>query len=463
MIKQFLERDFMLSSAKTLAKTTEEMQARTDDSEVIKKLMETAEVEETDLQEAKRELLKAITREEVRAPDKEDSVSFFPRDVIMSLTQSALQQYCETRKAQSIVEKTAEIKAAAPHGEIPVTDKELAPQLADFLSNDAPSKLFSDFELADIGWANCLLAIGVRNWRKPRAFNSTPAAPYKIGDRARVILVSDWGSGLPRAQKVAEAIRKELDDPAAADRDKHLIHLGDVYYSGWAAEYEKNFLGYWPVKAGEVDTVTSWSLNANHDMYSGGDGYFNCLLGDDRFKHQEKSSFFSLENDKWIVLGLDTGYSDNRVFDAHDLYGAQDQWAYDKLANAKGKKGIILSHHQPFSAYEKGGDKLLAKLRRPLDDDLVLAWFWGHEHRCALYEEREKIKYPRLIGHGGIPFYKEAGTLPTGVLYEYKDGFDDLFETWNYFGFVVLDFDAQQITARYINERGQEHRRETII
>lgn len=462
MIKQFLQRGFMLKSAETLARSLAETGRRAETSGEIKQLLETEEVAAVDLEEAGRELEAAIERERERVPDKEDKVSFFPRDAIMSLAQSALQQFCETKKPAEIIEKSAEIKAAAEHGEIPVADKELAPQLADFLSDRTQKKAFDDYELADIGWANCLLSIGVRNWRGLQLFNPRPATPYKIGNRARVVLLSDWGSGLPRAQKVTAAIRRELDDPAAGDRDKHVIHLGDVYYSGWAKEYEKNVLPYWAVRADEADRISSWALNANHDMYSGGDGYFNYLLGDPRFKHQEKSSFFSLENDRWMLLGLDTGYSENRIFDAHDLYGDQNRWVYEKLATAPDKSGILLSHHQPFSGFEKGGEKLLDKLRKPLDEKLVHTWFWGHEHRCAVYAERENIKNPRLIGHGGIPFYKSKGALPDGVLYEYRDGFDDYLETWNYFGFAVLDFDDAQITVRYINERGTEHHRETL-
>ena len=464
MIKQFLERDFMLKSAKTLAESIRETHQRAADSAEIKQLLETEQVAPVELEEASHELEAAIAREQQRVPDKEDKVSFFPRDAIMSLAQSALQQYCETKKPAEVVSKSEEIQAAAEHGEIPVAEKELAPELADFLSDRSQQKAFDDYELADIGWANCLLSIGVRNWRGLHPFNPKPAAPYRIGNRARVVLFSDWGSGLPRAQKVTAAMRKELDDPAAAERDKHVIHLGDVYYSGWAKEYEKNVLPFWAVKESEADLISSWSLNANHDMYSGGDGYFNYLLSDARFKNQEKSSFFSLENDNWMLLGLDTGYSENRVFDAHDLYGDQHRWVYEKLSNAGGKAGILMSHHQPFSAFEKGdgGVKLLDKLRRSLDENLVRAWFWGHEHRCALYVEREKIKYPRLIGHAGIPFYKSSGALPAGVLYEYSDGFDDFLETWNYFGFAVLDFDDDKITVRYINERGTEHYRETL-
>lgn len=464
MIKQILEKNFMLKSATTLRLSMNEMIQRAANSPEINRLLENEEVSVADLQEAEAELRQAIERESARAPEKEDHVSFFPRDAVISLAQSALQQYCEVKKPSEVIQKSDEIRAASEQGDIPVADRELSFKLQNFLADQTQRQLLDDYELADIGWANCLLSLGVRNWRGLHPFNPKPATPFKIGDNARVILFSDWGSGLPRAQKVSAEMRKELLDPAAAHRDKHVVHLGDVYYSGWAKEYEENVLPYWPVLAGEEDKFSSWSLNANHDMYSGGKGYFDYLLGDRRFKRQEKSSFFSLENDNWLLLGLDTGYHENRVFDAHDLYGEQDRWAYRQLSAADGKTGILLSHHQPFSAYEKGGEKLLDKLRSPLDEKLVQAWFWGHEHRCTFYEERENITYPRCIGHGGIPFYVDDGDLPTekGVLKEYRDGFDDLLEAWNYFGFVVLDFEGDKIHARYINERGDVHEQETL-
>ncbi len=444
MIKQFLEREFMLKSAFTLKQSIVETISRAESSPEVRQVLEENQVEAKELQEAQSELQEAINREQQRAQSKEDGVAFFPRDVVMSLAQSSLQQYCDVKKPSEIVQKTDEIRAASPQGEIPVADRELSAGLSDFLSEGTQRLLFNDFELADIGWANTLLAIGIRNWRKPYPFNDKPATPYRIGNNSRVILFSDWGSGLPRAQKIGQAIRKELLDPAAQNRDKHVIHLGDVYYSGWAQEYENNFLPYWPVQESEADTISSWSLNANHDMYSGGKGYFDYLLNDTRFKAQEKSSFFSLENDKWLLLGVDTGYHTNRIFDPHDLYGEQNLWVYDRLSKAKDKTGILLSHHQPFSAFEKGGEELLKKLRNPLDEKLIRAWFWGHEHRCTWYKERENIMYPRCIGHGGIPFYVKSGELPTdkGVIYEYREGFDDLIEAWNYFGFVVLDFEG---------------------
>ena len=61
---------------------------------------------------------------------------------------------------------------------------------------------------------------------------------------------------------------------------------------------------------------------------------------------------------------------------------------------------ILLSHHGPHSAFEGWYQipaKQLAKLiHRPV------TWFWGHEHRLAIYEKfsvKEGIEaYGRCIG-----------------------------------------------------------------
>jgi hypothetical protein len=458
MIKQLMERGFIHRSADTLSKVLESNVQQADSSQDLQKFMEQKDVKKADLEQAKQDLNEAIGREENRASKKEDKVVFFPRDPVISLVQSSLQDYCDTRKPNEIVKKSDAVRGAAAD-EIPITDKELSEDLRDFLAPEK-EKLFSDFEKLDLGWANCTLAAGLRAWRGRHPFNPSPATPYKIGNNARVILVSDWASGLPRARKVADAIRLRLNDAEAASRDKHVIHLGDVYYSGWANEYAANFLSCWPVD--KPEQASSWSLNANHDMYSGGKGYFEYLLADQRFQAQERSSFFSLENDNWQLLGLDTGYHTS-TFDPHDLYGDQNLWISQRLTNVD-KTGILLSHHQPFSAFESGGDKILEKLQGPLAAGHVRGWFWGHEHRCTLYKASHNIQYPRCIGHGGIPFYVETDPLPEdkGVIYEYRDGIEDLFELWNYFGFIVLDFDADVINVRYINELNNEHKSETF-
>ncbi len=57
-----------------------------------------------------------------------------------------------------------------------------------------------------------------------------------------------------------------------------------MYYSGLPNEVEQHVLTHWPVTAAQAAAgVTSWSLNGNHDMYSGGFGYYGTLLADSRF------------------------------------------------------------------------------------------------------------------------------------------------------------------------------------
>src|SRR5207237_885587 len=82
----------------------------------------------------------------------------------------------------------------------------------------------------------------------------------------------------------------------------------------WREEYERHFLPYWPHAEGDR-SLRSWALNGNHDMYSGGHGYFGFLLRDPRFAGQQGSSHFRLAGRWWQLLGLDTAYRD------HDLAG----------------------------------------------------------------------------------------------------------------------------------------------
>ena len=53
----------------------------------------------------------------------------------------------------------------------------------------------------------------------------------------------------------------------------------------------------------------------NHEMYSGGHSYFKTFLpklglfdADKKIISPQSASFFCLETDHWVILGLDTGY-----------------------------------------------------------------------------------------------------------------------------------------------------------
>ena len=115
--------------------------------------------------------------------------------------------------------------------------------------------------------------------------------PTAMPNQAQFALFSDWGTGLYGAQPIAETIaqRSDLD---------YVVHLGDVYYAGTPKEVANRFLALWP----QVEGATKLALNSNHEMYSGGHAYFEQTLP----AFGQKSSYFALQNDHWLVVGLDT-------------------------------------------------------------------------------------------------------------------------------------------------------------
>src|ERR1019366_4584627 len=77
----------------------------------------------------------------------------------------------------------------------------------------------------------------------------------------------------------------------------------------------------------------------------------------------------------------------------------------DKVNNAGGRKTILLSHHQLFTAYEKiEGQAVNQKLLAQLQDILpkLTVWFWGHEHNLVIYKPHLNV-LARCIGNGAFP------------------------------------------------------------
>ena len=385
----------------------------------------------------------------LRAP-KIDDVAYFSRDPVVSLAQSALDAYVDDRHVP-----TVDVVEASTH--LPLAADRSLEGVDLHVASDG-RRAFGAFELADVGWVASAMAAGLRQLRGRHPFTPRPASPLRISNHARLLLVGDWGTGLLRAQAVAGQMRRVLEDGMARGLDQHVVHLGDVYYSGWAWEYEKRFLAHWPVATGEAGRVSSWAVNGNHDMYSGGHGYFDHLLADPRFLGHEGSSFFSLHNDDWEILGLDTAWEDG------DLAEPQPEWVGQRLA-ASGRKLVLLSHHQLFSVYQRAGAALRSTLRGPLGTGRVRAWYWGHEHRCMLFRRYNGVEAARCIGHGGVPVYMWRDPkvpCPAPAVYEYRDRFWKGGEPWALFGFAVLDFDGPSARARYIDEHGVEHKSEQL-
>jgi hypothetical protein len=307
------------------------------------------------------------------------------------------------------------------------------------------------------------------------SFNPKPAEYEIATDDARIVIVGDWGSGLPRARQVAQFMAEEIAEGLSQNRPVHVIHLGDVYYSGDAVEIERRVLaeGMWPVTAEQArGGVTSWSLNGNHDMYCGGWGYFDTLLREERFANQqspdgEPTSFFRIKTPSWDLVGLDTSW-DPEVLSLGQRGVLADPQAtvVGGWASESDRKLMLLSHHQLVSAYDLKdlGTALPTKLAPVLDDGRVSAWLWGHEHRCMGFEAAHGIPFLRCIGHGGIPVPARdpAAALPAPGVWQEGGSFEENGAAWSSFGFAVLDFDGPRVVIRYRDDQGTQTRSEQI-
>jgi Calcineurin-like phosphoesterase len=305
-------------------------------------------------------------------------------------------------------------------------------------------------------------------------FNPAPAEYDELTDDARLVVVGDWGTGLPRAIDVAAHMRQAIEAGVASGRQVHVLHLGDVYYSGFESEDRRRFLDPWPVTPAQAAAgVTSWSLNGNHDMYSGGFGYFGTLLGDPRFRAQRSpdgkpTSFFRLRSPSWDFIGVDTAWDTDVTSDGQIAVLQDPQASYVAgVAEGSSRKLVLFSHHQLVSFYDQGdlGPTLPSKLAPVLRGDRVTAWWWGHEHRAITYGTAGGVRYPRCLGNGGVPIAPDpappAGSTP-GITWHSTRTVREDGQLRTRFGFAVLDLHPDRIEVAYVDDDGYTAHTETI-
>lgn len=241
-------------------------------------------------------------------------------------------------------------------------------------------------------------------------------APLPLPENATVALIADWGTGTPEAKALLERV--------AAHRPDVLIHLGDVYYSGTETEYTQYLFNMINEVMGRGPSrpLAVFGLTGNHCMYSGGDPFYAMI---DKLNQPplappgqiQTHSFFNLRSSGWQILGMDTGLHDSDVFDvATDLTYLEDTelaWHKSQIANAGGRRTILLSHHQLFSAFspigpKDNGDRSMNGLLKSQFDDVlgqVDAWLWGHEHNLEIYAPYAGLERGRCIGCSAVPVF----------------------------------------------------------
>jgi calcineurin-like phosphoesterase family protein len=225
------------------------------------------------------------------------------------------------------------------------------------------------------------------NWVDQGAYHDivrpSNAIPLDLNDRFRIAMFGDWGTDMYGAPEIVAQIRKQGPFDL-------LLHLGDVYYAGTVDEVQERLIDPWP------KDVARWSrtLNGNHEMYSGGYGYFDGALK----ALDQPSSYFAFQNQHWLLVGLDTAYVD------HDMDVKQVGWLNTLVSAAGRRKVVLFSHQQLFSRLDQQGPKLHKALLHLLNSRIITAWYWGHEHQCVLYDRHPAYGLTaRCLGNGGIP------------------------------------------------------------
>jgi len=246
--------------------------------------------------------------------------------------------------------------------------------------------------------------------------------PSEIGSRTipirpgcRIAIFGDWGTGAGPARRILQAISVQKPDL--------LLHLGDIYYSGTAEECSVNFAGVIRDVFSERP-IPTYTLAGNHDMYSGGGGYYDLIANLNDGPAAQKTSFFCLRttDSAWQVLAMDTGlhdYSPLSVTDALTFVEDEEQsWLSERVREFSGRT-ILVSHHQLFSAFSQIGKptaegkllfhnpSLLELLRKLQGVGDIAAWFWGHEHNLCIYEPHSGLERGRCVGHAAIPIFEE--------------------------------------------------------
>src|SRR5215472_6408106 len=216
MIKQVLDRDFVLRHLNAFGTyLDQEVQLHdSGDADALERARQ-AGVTVDDLRQAKAALGQAQSdpkASEIRAGQQ----VFLPPHATVSALQTALQCHLIERQP-AMIGSPGELQP----GNDPITDLSITG------ASDTDT-LFEQFGPVDIGWISVGFAALVKLFRGARKFTPNPAPPCAIGNSARLIVLADWGTGVPRARKLGESARRYLEEAAAAGREVHVIHLGDV-------------------------------------------------------------------------------------------------------------------------------------------------------------------------------------------------------------------------------------------
>jgi len=408
-------------------------QAFQQNNAVVQEKLQQAFPDADQRENARQQIVKSLNHASNVVQKPSDADWYLPRDQMTAIAQSAMNVHA--------MKSAAPVAAAAGAG---------APAIA--------QAAVEQFGPLDPGWIECVvdgfktLFAGKAKFVQHQNLNDFLYAIPKT-----IAIVGDWGAHNDSAQRVADQIRAAKPDM--------LIHLGDIYYAGQDNEAQQA-LKMWPLAdpdTGAIPPGSSFSLNGNHEMFSGGHAYFGRTFE----AFGQKASYFGLRNDNWQILAFDSAYIEHRLLPPDEAQQvdarlkSQWDWLVDKMQKSK-LPTILLSHHEPVSAFATefaDGQNLRADYQKFVKaaGRGVFGWIFGHEHRCTIYDDPNVPYFARLIGHGCIPHapspadqQPEPGCTAFSSMNNRANDDGDAVA-----GFALMTFNGAQIDIKYIDEDGK--------
>jgi hypothetical protein len=313
------------------------------------------------------------------------------------------------------------------------------------------------YQQLDIGWVE---AAGIWLEHFILGVQKFPAGQPDIipmPDSVSFVIAGDWGTG-DFDPSPSPAIKVKNQIAQLAPQPDYTIHLGDVYYAGTNSEEKNNLVSLWP-----GGTAGSFTLNSNHEMYSGAKPYFTEALANIKFTQQKGHSFFALENTNWIVVGLDSAYfaSEDGAYLDGDLgtaeQGAGDQLAFLKNVASRGKKVIVLTHHNGLQEDGSATTNLWNQVMAAFPAGTAPAyWYWGHVHAGIAYVTQQNGVQCRCTGHGALPWglATELQNNPNVTWFETRNANDpsDPLRVLN--GFTKISLNGASLDEVFLDENG---------
>lgn len=326
-----------------------------------------------------------------------------------------------------------------------------------------------------------LPAVGVFPYRTAPAGYGAITVPAN----AQFILLGDWGTSLDDAEALLEAIWIQAysytERPIIFLHLGDIYYSGlpvecqQNFYQVFdrVRQSLSQQLGRFFIEHAAQSKI--YVIPGNHEYYSEGYGFFQLvdqLNGE--LQTGQLCSFFCLRSDdnRWQILGMDTGQGDHNAFEpiaekirsllplvqaaiftfvafpfdiwaslwvtsivqkyagpfAPKLVPSESDWHQARIQETTAQT-ILLSHHQLFSSVKEIDHQTPQFLNTHLKScfspyflSKIMAWYWGHEHSYALYEDglfslnkgrllgsssyeaSESADQPYKVAYGQIPF-----------------------------------------------------------